>query len=301
MDQVKLVEVGPRDGLQNEPVSISTDDKLEMIRLLTETGLKTIEITSFVHPKWIPQLADAVKVASKVERSDRVHYTALVPNRKGLDRALEAKMNEVAIFISASETHNQSNINKPIDETLAEFAEVTQEALRHGIKVRAYISMVFGCPFEGHVPIGQVARLTERLFQMGVYEISYGDTVGMANPKQVKQGFSDLSGSFPVERMAGHFHDTRGTGLVNLYAAMEAGVCVFDSSIGGLGGCPYAPGASGNIATEDVVYMLHGMGIDTGVDLGKLVEASVFLQQKLGRPLPSKVLQAVLAQKEQTR
>ncbi|MEW9667502.1 hydroxymethylglutaryl-CoA lyase [Ammoniphilus sp. 3BR4] len=296
MEPIKIFEVGPRDGLQNEQEFISTEDKVQLISLLAQAGVSHIEATSFVHPKWIPQLADAKEVASRLPQAERVHYSALVPNIKGLGGAAEAGLREIAVFMSASETHNQKNINKPIGETFPILQEVVEKAGAKGMKVRGYVSTVFGCPYEGEVSIESVIRVTGELLSMGVYEVSLGDTIGVATPKQVKEKLEILIQHFPTERLAGHFHDTRGTGLANVYASLEAGLRTFDSSIGGLGGCPYAPGASGNISTEDLVYMLEGMGLSTGIDLEKLVKAGSFMQERLGRKLPSKVLAASLAQ-----
>lgn len=296
MEPIKIFEVGPRDGLQNEQEFISTEDKVQLISLLAQAGVSHIEATSFVHPKWIPQLADAKEVASRLPQAERVRYSALVPNIKGLGGAAEAGLREIAVFMSASETHNQKNINKPIGETFPILQEVVEKAGAKGMKVRGYVSTVFGCPYEGEVSIESVIRVTGELLGMGVYEVSLGDTIGVATPKQVKEKLEILIQHFPTERLAGHFHDTRGTGLANVYASLEAGLRTFDSSIGGLGGCPYAPGASGNISTEDLVYMLEGMGLSTGIDLEKLVKAGSFMQERLGRKLPSKVLAASLAQ-----
>lgn len=295
MEKVRIVEVGPRDGLQNEKQFIQTEDKVQLIVLLANSGLTHIEATSFVNPKWIPQLSDSVTVAKQLPSPDAIRYSALVPNIRGLEMALQTGMKEIAIFMSASETHNKKNINKSIKDTFSVLREVAQQALSNGIKVRGYVSTVFGCPYEGNVPTQSVVSITEELFKMGVYEVSLGDTIGVATPKQVKEKLADLLYFFPSEQLAGHFHDTRGTGLANVYVALECGLRAFDSSIGGLGGCPYAPGASGNICTEDLVYMVEGMGMKTGVNIAKLVVASAFVQEKLGRSLPSKMLSATLA------
>ncbi|WP_134700254.1 hydroxymethylglutaryl-CoA lyase [Ammoniphilus sp. YIM 78166] len=293
MDKVRIFEVGPRDGLQNEKEFIQTEDKVELISLLAGSGLSYIEATSFVNPKWIPQLADAADVVRLLPQADGVSYSALVPNAKGLQGAIHAGLKEVAVFMSASEAHNKKNINKTILETFPTLGEVVQEALSHGMRVRGYVSTVFGCPYEGEVALESVVRVTEELFKMGVYEVSLGDTIGVATPKQVKERLKALAGLFPKEQLAGHFHDTRGTGLANVYASLEIGLRNFDSAIGGLGGCPYAPGASGNISTEDLVYMLEGMGLSTGVQLQELVKAGAFIRNRLGRALPSKVLSAM--------
>ncbi|WJQ79669.1 hydroxymethylglutaryl-CoA lyase [Brevibacillus brevis] len=295
--RVQIVEVGPRDGLQNESAIVPAAAKIALIHKLMAAGLKRIEASSFVNPKWIPQLADADEVLQGINRSQGVTLSALVPNIRGLERARQSGLTEIALFMSASETHNQKNINKPIADTYPILREVAQEALALGMKVRGYISTVFGCPYEGNVPLDNSRRVTEALLEMGVYEISLGDTIGVATPKQVHEVFGELVKDVTNERLAAHFHDTRGTGLANVAAALEEGIRIFDSSIGGLGGCPYAPGAAGNISTEDLVYMLHGMDYETGVDLEKLIEAGAYIGQQLGKELPSKVLRASLASK----
>lgn len=295
MTDVTIVEVGLRDGLQNETASLPTEVKRKIAEGLIEAGITEIEATSFVHPRWIPQLADAEQLALSLPQQPGVRYRALVPNRKGLERALKTPMDEFAVFLSASETHNRKNINKGIEETYPVFAEVIQLAKESGKKVRGYVSTVFGCPYEGEVPVKQVAQICERLFNMGVYEVSLGDTIGVATPQQVKNVMNELARNFGPERLAGHFHDTRGTALVNAYVSLEAGVTTLDSSFGGLGGCPYAPGAAGNVATEDLVYMLEGMGVKTGINLEALCRVSSYVQEKIGRKLPSKVLQSFLA------
>jgi hydroxymethylglutaryl-CoA lyase len=291
--QVTIKEVGPRDGLQNEKAAISTEDKIAWINQLSKTGLTYIEITSFVHPKWIPQLSDAFEVAARIERAPGVTYAALVPNQKGLEKALAAQVDEVAVFMSASETHNRKNINKSIEETFPVLEEVVKAAKQEGKTVRGYVSTVFGCPYEGKVPIEQVVRVSERLFEMGIDELSLGDTIGVATPKQVQELLEIVLKRFPKEKLAMHFHDTRGTALANILISLEMGITTFDSSLGGLGGCPYAPGASGNVATDDLVYMLHGMDIATGIDVGRLTEAALFIQEKIGRPLLSRYLQTI--------
>jgi len=291
-ERVEIVEVGPRDGLQNEAVTIPTPVKAALIRRLVGAGLRRIEATSFVHPKWIPQLADAVELVNSLDFSEPVRYSALVPNLRGLERALQTPIREVAVFMSASESHNRSNINKSIAETFPVLAEVVQEAKKRGLTVRGYVSTAFGCPFEGAVPMANVMLVVEKLVDMGVDEISVGDTIGVATPNLVRERFRELRRSFPDIPLAGHFHDTYGMAVANVLAAMEEGIRIFDSAIGGLGGCPYAPGASGNLSTEDLVYLLHGMGIETGVDMDRLVEAGQFVQQHLGKTMPSRVLQA---------
>lgn len=289
---VTIKEVGPRDGLQNEKVNLSTKDKITWINQLSHTGLTYIEITSFVNPKWIPALADAIQVAKGIDRLPGITYSALVPNRQGLERALAANVDETAVFMSASETHNQKNINKSISDTYPILKEVVQESLAEGKSVRGYVSTVFGCPYEGHVSTDNVVRVSEHLFEMGIHELSLGDTIGVANPKQVQSVLEILLKRFPAEKLAMHFHDTRGTALANILASLDMGITTFDSSVGGLGGCPYAPGASGNVASEDVLYMLNQMGIETGIDQEKLLTSARYIQEKMGRSLPSHNLQA---------
>ncbi len=291
---VTLFEVGPRDGLQNEARPISTADKIAMIDGLTASGLTSIEITSFVNPKWIPQLADATEVARGVTRKEGVVYSCLVPNKTGLDKALAAGMREVAVFLSASETHNKKNVNKTIAETLQAFEDVIAPAKEAGVRVRAYVSTVYGCPYEGRVDPDKVVALVAELRKRGVYQISLGDTIGVATPLQVRDVLGRVFEVAPVDEIAVHFHDTRGTALANVLVAVGLGVTTVDSAVGGLGGCPYAPGASGNLATEDVVYMLHGMGIDTGVDLDALVACSSRLAAVVGHEMPSKYTKAAL-------
>ncbi|MFS0556402.1 hydroxymethylglutaryl-CoA lyase [Brevibacillus sp. 179-C9.3 HS] len=295
--RVQIVEVGPRDGLQNESEIVPAAAKITLIHKLMAAGLKRIEASSFVNPKWIPQLADADEVLQGINYDEDVTISALVPNIRGLERARLSGLTEIALFMSASETHNQKNINKRIEDTYPILREVAQEALALGMKVRGYVSTVFGCPYEGKIPLDNSRRVTEALLEMGVYEISLGDTIGVATPKQVHEVFGALVKDVTSERLAAHFHDTRGTGLANVAAALDEGIQVFDSSIGGLGGCPYAPGAAGNISSEDLVYMLHGMDYETGVDLEKLIEAGAYIRQQLGKELPSKVLRASLASK----
>lgn len=288
---VTIKEVGPRDGLQNEKVFVSTEDKIAWINQLSGTRMKSIEITSFVNPKWIPALADAAEVAKGIERVSGIVYSALVPNRQGLERALEADVDEAAVFMSASETHNQRNINKSVSATFPILREVAQEALSAGKSVRGYVSTVFGCPYEGAVSIDGVIRVSETLFDMGIGELSLGDTIGIANPKQVQGVLELLLKRFDAKKLALHFHDTRGTALANILVSMDMGITTFDASVGGLGGCPYAPGASGNVASEDLLYMLDAMGIQTGVNREKLLSAGRFIQEKIGRALPSRNLQ----------
>lgn len=291
-NSVIIKEVGPRDGLQNEKEFISTEDKISWINQLSDTGLKYIEITSFVNPKWVPALADAVEVAKRIKRVDGVKYAALVPNERGLERALAANIDETSIFMSASESHNKSNINKSIDETFPILERVVEESLRAKKTVRGYVSTVFGCPYEGEVSIDSVVRVSENLFEMGINELSLGDTIGVANPRQVQEVLEALLKRFPAEKLAMHFHDTRGTALANILASLEMGITTFDGSVAGLGGCPYAPGASGNMATDDLIYMLDGMRIKSGISLEKLLSAAEFIENKVGRQLPSHNLQA---------
>ncbi|UPG83624.1 hydroxymethylglutaryl-CoA lyase [Bacillus subtilis] len=289
--KVTIKEVGPRDGLQNEPVWIATEDKITWINQLSRTGLSYIEITSFVHPKWIPALRDAIDVAKGIDRLKGVTYAALVPNQRGLENALEGGINEACVFMSASETHNRKNINKSTSESLHILKQVNNDAKKANLTTRAYLSTVFGCPYEKDVPIEQVIRLSEALFEFGISELSLGDTIGAANPAQVETVLEALLARFPANQIALHFHDTRGTALANMVTALQMGITVFDGSAGGLGGCPYAPGSSGNAATEDIVYMLEQMDIKTNVKLEKLLSAAKWIEEKMGKPLPSRNLQ----------
>ncbi|MGM8216261.1 hydroxymethylglutaryl-CoA lyase [Bacillaceae bacterium W0354] len=286
--KVTIKEVGPRDGLQNESAFLPTESKIEWINQLSNSGLSYIEITSFVHPKWIPQLKDAVEVAKKINRNDDVTYAALVPNMKGLENALEADVDEVSVFMSASEAHNKNNINKTIDETYPILKEVINEAKKASKSVRGYVSTVFGCPYEGIVDENQVIDVCMTLFDMGIDELSLGDTIGVANPVQVDRFLQKINSYFPKEKIALHFHDTRGMALANTLVALKQGYTTFDGALGGLGGCPYAKGASGNVATDDLVHMLHEMGIETGINLNALLDAGAFIQKELNKSLPSK-------------
>lgn len=288
----RIVEVGPRDGLQNESSAVTTVDKIAFIDRLTETGLRWIEATAFVSPRWVPQMSDASDVLAGISRREGIRYTALAPNLKGLERAFEARVDEVAIFAASSEGFSRRNINQGIDESFANYSEVCAAAKRHGLPVRAYLSTAFGCPFDGEVDPGRVAELCARLIDMGSYEVAVSDTIGVAHPGQVRVVVRRLVHDVPADRLALHFHDTRGTALANTLAALDLDIRTFDASAGGLGGCPYAPGATGNLATEDLVYMLEGLGETTGVDLDALMRASVFIEDKVGHPLPSRVLQA---------
>jgi hydroxymethylglutaryl-CoA lyase len=299
--QVTIYEVGPRDGLQNEARQVPTADKIRFIDALVAAGIRDIEITSFVSPKWIPQLADGAEVSRGVARPGGVRMSALVPNRRGLDTALAAGMKEVAVFLSASETHNKKNVNKTVAETLRAFDEVIPHARAAGIPVRAYVSTVYGCPYEGDVDPERAVQLTSQLRDMGVYQISLGDTIGVANPAQTEDVLSRVLAVHPQEAIAVHFHDTQGTALANCLVALTMGITTIDSAAGGLGGCPYAPGASGNLATEDVVAMLHAMNIKTGIDLDKLTEASRTAATFVGHELPSKYLKAHLGKQARAR
>ena len=291
---VTLYEVGPRDGLQNESRMVPTDDKVQLIDALSETGLRAIEITSFVNPKWIPQLADGGEVSRRIARKPGLIYSALVPNRQGLDAAIGAGMTEVAVFMSASETHNKKNINKTIAQTLAAFRDTVPPALAAGLRVRAYVSTVYGCPYEGAVDPARAVELARALRELGCYQISLGDTIGVANPRQVRDVLSRVLAEIPKPDVAVHFHDTRGTALANILVAVEMGITTVDAALGGLGGCPYAPGASGNVATEDVVYMLEGMGVRTGVDLDRLVDCARLASTLVGHEVPSKYYRAAI-------
>lgn len=288
---VTIKEVGPRDGLQNEKQFIQTEDKIQWINMLSETGLSYIEITSFVNPKWIPQLADALQVAKSINRHKNITYAALVPNERGLQGALEANVDEVAVFMSASETHNLKNINKAIAETFPVLKPVIQEAIVAGKTVRGYVSTVFGCPYEGTVSTDSILTVAEELFTLGIQELSLGDTIGVANPRQVEEVLLEVLSRFPNDRLSMHFHNTRGTALANILVALNLGITNFDSALGGLGGCPYAPGASGNLATDDLHYMLENMGIKTGINHEKLIKAAQFIEQKIGKMLPSHTMQ----------
>jgi hydroxymethylglutaryl-CoA lyase len=292
MMKVTIVEVGPRDGLQNEHAAVTTADKVAFVDILSDAGLPVVEVSAFVSPKWVPQMADATEVFAAIQRRPGTRYSALVPNRQGLARALAAHVSEVAIFAAASESFSRRNINQSIDAAFESYAEVCEGARAEGLRVRAYLSTAFGCPFEGVVDPGRVAELSARLIAMGAYEVAVSDTIGVAHPGQVRRLLPTVFEQVPVERVALHFHDTRGTALANVLAALDLGVRTFDSSAGGLGGCPYAPGATGNLATEDLLYLLNGLGADTGVDIDRVMRASRFIETRLGHPLPSRLLQA---------
>lgn len=289
--KIKIVEVGPRDGLQNEKKIVSTADKITFIQKLIESGLKTIEVGSFVAPYKVPQMDDSAQVLKAVLNKKGITFPTLVPNLMGLDRAIEAGARDISVFTATSETFNQKNINASIDESLKRIREITRAAKK--IKVRGYISTVFGCPYEGKTSSKVLVKVMREFFSQGIYEISLGDTIGIANPLQVKKILKDLSKEFDLKKIAVHFHDTRGMALANSLVSLEMGITTFDSSSGGIGGCPYAKGATGNVATEDMVNMFESMGIKTGVNLDKLVQASGFMAGVLGRELPSKVLRVL--------
>lgn len=291
---VRLFEMGARDGLQNEPGAvIDTAIKVELINQLSNTGLTHIEAASFVSPKWVPQMGDASEVMKGISRKAGITYASLTPNLKGLERAIEAGADEVAVFGAASEAFTQKNINCSIKESLERFAPVIELAQQHNIKVRGYVSTVMGCPYEGDIAPSQVAAVSRELLDMGCYEISLGDTIGVGTPQKAKQMLEAVSREVPMNQLAAHFHDTYGQALANLYAVVEEGIAVIDASVAGLGGCPYAEGASGNVATEDVLYMLNGLGIETGVDLQKLAQIGHWITAQLGRNTGSKVAMAL--------
>jgi len=289
---VTIVEVGPRDGLQNEAGVVPTAAKVAFVDALSVAGLPVIEVSAFVSPKWVPQMADAADVFRGIARREGIRYTALVPNLAGLSRAEAAGVREVAIFAAASETFSRTNINQTIDESLTTYRAVCDQARAHGMRVRGYLSTCFGCPFEGHVPPATVAEVSARLLDLGVFEVAISDTIGVAHPGQIAEVLDAVTIRVPLAQVALHLHDTRGTALANVLAGLQYGVTTFDSAAGGLGGCPYAPGASGNLATEDVLYMLDGLGIETGVSLPAVVAASRALAASIAHPLPSKYLQA---------
>ena len=289
---VRLIEVGPRDGLQNEATPISVADKVQLVDALTDAGLGYIEVGSFVSPKWVPQMAGSAEVFAQIRRKPGVVYGALAPNLRGFEDAVAAGVKEVAVFAAASEAFSQRNINCSISESLARFVPIIEAAKLHGISVRGYVSCVLGCPYEGNVSAHQVAAVAKELYAMGCYEVSLGDTIGTGTPTATRAMFEAVTADVPREKLAGHFHDTYGQALVNIYASLQEGIAVFDSSIAGLGGCPYAKGASGNVATEDVLYMLNGMGIETGIDMDKLLLAGEHICSVLGRVTGSRVARA---------
>jgi len=298
MNTVKIVEVGPRDGLQNEPREVPTAVKLELIERLADAGLRAVEATAFVSPKWVPQMADHTEVLERIRRKPGVSYPVLTPNLKGFEAARAAGATEVAIFGAASETFSRKNINCSIAESLDRFRPVAEAAKTSNIKVRGYVSCVLGCPYEGEVAPQRVADVAGALYEMGCYEVSLGDTIGVGTPGRTKAMLEACARRVPLDRLAGHYHDTYGQALANIYASLETGVRTFDASVAGLGGCPYAAGASGNVATEDVVYMLHGLGIRTDIDLDQLVDTGQWICGLLGREPASKVSRAVAAKRK---
>ncbi|WP_407470640.1 hydroxymethylglutaryl-CoA lyase [Xanthomonas campestris] len=294
-DFVRIVEVGPRDGLQNEANPIATADKIALINQLSATGLRTIEATSFVSPRWVPQLADAAEVFAGITRQPGIAYPVLVPNLQGYARAHAAGAQEVAVFTAASETFNRTNINAGIDESIERFRPILAQAAQDSVRVRGYVSTVLGCPYQGEVAVADVVNVAERLYRLGCYEISLGDTIGVGTPAKARQMLAAVAGSIPMQALAVHFHDTYGQALVNIAACLEQGVRVVDAAVSGAGGCPYAKGASGNVASEDVVYLLHGLGMPTGIDLPALARTGRWLAQLLGRETGSKVGKALAA------
>ena len=292
--KVRIVEVGARDGLQNEKTIIPAATKIALIDRLSATGLRTIEATSFVSPKWVPQLADAAEVFAGIAKKPGVAYPVLVPNLQGYERAREAGATEVAIFTAASEAFNRKNINASIDESIERFVPVLERARADHVNVRGYVSTVLGCPYQGAVPVADVVRVARRLHELGCYEISLGDTIGIGTPGTARAMLRSVASEVPMTALAVHFHDTRGQALANILACLEEGVAVVDSSVSGTGGCPYAKGATGNVASEDVVYMLEGMGIETGIDLSALIETGLWLSEQLGRTTSSRVARAVM-------
>ncbi len=295
LKKVKIVEVGPRDGLQNEHQFVATPTKIEFINLLTDVGFSTIEATSFVSPLWIPQLADGAEVFEKIHKAAGVSYPVLTPNMHGLEAALAVGVKEIAVFTAASETFTHKNINCSIDESFQRFMPVIKAAQAAGLRIRGYVSTALVCPYEGEIRPQAVADVAARLYELGCYEISLGDTIGAGTPNKTQAMIEAVAAKVPVSAIAGHFHDTYGQALVNILASMQMGVAVFDSSVSGLGGCPYAKGASGNVATEDLVYMLNGMAIETGINLDKLMTAGLFICKHLGKPSGSKVTLAMVA------
>ncbi|WP_196138000.1 hydroxymethylglutaryl-CoA lyase [Aliikangiella sp. G2MR2-5] len=295
-EQVKIIEVGVRDGLQNEATPVPTEVKLELINRLAASGLKSIEATSFVSPKWVPQMADHKEVLEQLPKNSDISFPVLTPNMKGFENAVAAGAKEVAVFAAASESFSQKNINCSIDESIERFKPIFEKAQSLGIRVRGYVSCVLGCPYEGEIEVNKVAKVAQKLYESGSYEISLGDTVGVGTPGKTKSLIESIKNLIPINHLAVHFHDTYGQALANIYAALEMGVRSIDSSVAGLGGCPYAKGASGNVATEDVVYMLNGLGMNSGIDLNKLVAAGDYISNFLKRTNNSKVANALLAQ-----
>ncbi len=299
--QVRIVEVGARDGLQNEKTFVATADKIALIERLADCGLKSIEATAFVSPKWVPQMADAVEVYSGLHRKPGVHYPVLVPNLQGYERARQVGVEEIAVFTAASEAFNRKNTNAGIDESIDRFRPVMEAAKADGVAVRGYVSTVLGCPFQGEVPLSDVVRVAKALHELGCYEVSLGDTIGVGTPAKARAMVQTVAQEVPIAALAVHFHDTWGQALANILACLEEGIAVVDSSVAGTGGCPYAPGATGNVATEDVVYMLQGLGIETGVDLQKLAETGRWLSEVLGHATNSRAGKAAIIKNETTK
>lgn len=295
--KVKIVEVGPRDGLQNEKETIPAEVKIELVDRLTDAGFINIEAASFVSPKWVPQMATSAEVMDKIRRKPGVVYSALTPNMKGFEAALAAKADEVVIFGAASEAFSQRNINCSIAESIERFRDVAQAAKQNNIRLRGSISCAFGCPYQGEVPAESVADVVRRLRELGCDEIDIADTIGVGTPKKVQAVFDRVVREFPIERLSGHFHDTYGQATANIYASLEAGISIFHSSVAGLGGCPYAKGATGNVSTEDVLFLMNGLGIDTGIDLDKVVDAGQFISQHLNRKAASRTGNAIAAKR----
>ena len=296
--RVKIVDVSPRDGLQNEPGLVPTQVKVGLIDRLSDAGLQSVEAGSFVSPKWVPQMADSADVMARIRRKPGVAYPVLVPNMKGLEGALAAKADEIAIFAAATEAFSGRNTNCTIAEAFERFEPVCRAALDNGVRIRGYVSVVLGCPYEGEVKPQAVADVSQRLVDMGCYEVSLGDTIGTGTPVRVQRMIETVSKIIPVQKLAGHFHDTYGQALANILAVMELGVATFDSSVAGLGGCPYAKGATGNVATEDVLYMLNGLDIETGIDMNRLLDAAQFICNHLGRPTVSRAGRALAAKRD---
>jgi hydroxymethylglutaryl-CoA lyase len=299
--RITVVEVGPRDGLQNESARVSTADKIEFVNRLSAANLPVIEVSAFVSPKWVPQMADASDVFRGISRQPGIRYTALVPNSAGLDRAIDAGVVEVAIFAAATDAFSRKNINQSVDESLTTYKAVCDRALAANVRVRGYLSTAFGCPYEGDVDPRRVADVAQRIADLGVFEVAVSDTIGIGHPGQVPRVLEAVLAKLPANRVALHFHDTRGTALANVLASLPFGITTFDASAGGLGGCPYAPGASGNLATDDLIYMLNGLGADTSVSLEAVSAASAFIADKIDHRLPSRYAQAVRAGREPTR
>lgn len=299
--KVRIVEVGPRDGLQNERVHLDVAQKLRLIQGLIDAGMRDIEVGSFVSPKWIPQMAGTAEVIRALPKTDDLRFWALVPNERGLEGAIEAGATHIAVFVSSSETHNKKNLNRTIAESLEGLREVTKTALQHGMTVRGYVSTVFGCPYEGEVSMERILDITGQLIDMGADQVSLGDTTGMGSPYQVKGRLEQALDAYGDQKIALHLHDTRGLGLANALIGLETGILTFDTSVGGMGGCPYAPGASGNLGSEDLVHMLHAAGVDTGVDLSKLLEVSRLLNEDFGATLNSRYFRYAEADARQNR